>query len=128
MPPLKNELIQEKKRELEEYKEYRKIKQRMREEKRQLKARERQSRRLEANKLSSQSSAYTPTKTLNNSPSMHDLFSRVPGSSVSCFITEENTKNNEEEKEEFDNKISKILKSYDLLKKNKIFKEVFKVN
>ena len=92
MPPLKNELIQEKKRELEEYKEYRKIKQRMREEKRQLKARERQSRRLEANKLSSQSSAYTPTKTLNNSPSMHDLFSRVPGSSVSCFITEENTK------------------------------------
>ena len=128
MPPLKNELIQEKKRELEEYKEYRKMKQRMREEKRQLKARERQSRRLEASKLSSQSSAYTPTKTLNNSPSMHDLFSRVPGSSVSCFITEENTKNNEEEKEEFDNKISKILKSYDLLKKNKIFKEVFKVN
>ena len=104
------------------------MKQRMREEKRQLKARERQSRRLEANKLSSQSSVYTPTKTLNNSPSMHDLFSRVPGSSVSCFITEENTKNNEEEKEEFDNKISKILKSYDLLKKNKIFKEVFKVN
>jgi hypothetical protein len=49
---------------------------------------------------------------------MQDLFSRVPGSSVSCFITEENTKNNEEEKEEFENKISKLLKSYDLLKKN----------
>ncbi len=53
MPPLKNELIQEKRRELEEYKEYRKMKQRMREEKRQLKARERHSRRLEVNKLSS---------------------------------------------------------------------------
>lgn len=106
------------------------MKQRMREEKRQLKARERQSRRLEANKLSSQSSAYSITKTLYNSPSMQDLFSRVPGSSVSCFITEENTKINEdlEEKEEFENKISKMLKSYDLLKKNKIYKEVFKAN
>ena len=31
----------------------------------------------------------------------------------SVFITEENTKNNEEEKEEFENKISKLLKSYD---------------
>jgi hypothetical protein len=71
LPPLKNELIQEKKRELEEYKEYRKMKQRLREEKRQLKARERQSRRLEASKLSSQSSCYTPS--LQNSPSIHDL-------------------------------------------------------
>jgi len=53
LPPLKNELIQEKRRELEEYKEYRRMKQRMREEKRQLKARERHSRRLEVNKLSS---------------------------------------------------------------------------
>jgi hypothetical protein len=59
---------------------------------------------------------------------MQDLYYRIPESSVSCFLTEENTKNNEEEKEEFDNKISKILKSYDLLKKNKIYKEVFKVN
>lgn len=59
---------------------------------------------------------------------MQDLFYRIPESSVSCFKTEENTKNNEEEKEEFENKISKILKSYDLLKKNKIYKEVFKVD
>jgi hypothetical protein len=59
---------------------------------------------------------------------MQDLYCRIPESSVSCFLTEENTKNNEEEKEEFENKISKILKSYDLLKKNKMYKEVFKVD
>lgn len=34
LPPLKNEIIQEKRKELEEYREYRRVKQKLREEKR----------------------------------------------------------------------------------------------
>lgn len=37
LPPLKNDVIMEKKRELEEYREYRRVKQKLREEKRNAK-------------------------------------------------------------------------------------------
>ena len=45
MPPLKNDIIQEKKKELEEYKEFRKLKAKVREEKRMMKLRDKISRK-----------------------------------------------------------------------------------
>ena len=44
LPPLKNEIIQEKKRELQQYQEYKKMKQRMRDEKRIAKIKEKEAR------------------------------------------------------------------------------------
>ena len=45
MPPLKNDIIQEKKKELEEYREFRKLKAKVREEKRMMKSRDKLNRK-----------------------------------------------------------------------------------
>lgn len=45
LPPLKNDIILEKKKELEEYREFRKLKAKVREEKRMMKLRDKNSRK-----------------------------------------------------------------------------------